>query len=154
MPRSTLYPPPPSLPQGICYVKVGVQRNWKQLLLKLIPNQLGEKCGIYLFILVTYKFTSYTRNTHEKKFHTSKRPTRKNFGPAKYPREKILGPRTDHKRNFCTHEISTRKSFGATKNLWEKLLDSRSTMTRWHEAHETYNGTWPTIVFFVKIHFC
>ena len=60
-------------------------------------------------------------DTHEKKFCTHEIPTRKNFGPTKYPREKTLDTRNTHKtRNtpeniFWTHEIPTRKYFGPTK---------------------------------------
>ena len=61
-----------------------------------------------------------SRNTHDKKFQTQKIPTRKNFGPTrkkfgptKYPREKKLDPR----------------------NTYE------GTVGRWHSNHETHNST-------------
>ena len=61
---------------------------------------------------------TYLRNIHEKKI----------FGPKKYPREKSL-----------THEIPTKKFFGPTK-FWTH----KGTVARWHETHETHNGTRPT----------
>ena len=57
------------------------------------------------------------------KFWNHEIPTRKNFRPTKYPREKILDPRNTHEKNFRTHE---------------------GTMARWHETHETHDGTRPT----------
>ena len=66
------------------------------------------------------KKTLDSRNTHDKKFQTQKIPTRKNFGPTrkkfgptKYPREKKLDPR----------------------NTYE------GTVGRWHSNHETHNST-------------
>ena len=38
----------------------------------------------------------HSRNTHDKKFWTHEIPTRKNFGPKKYPREKNLDSRNTH----------------------------------------------------------
>ena len=78
-----------------------VLKNWKQLFLgKLIPYLLGQEYGIYLFLFLTYIFTRYLRNMHKKKplnprkhprgkVWTHKIPTRKNFAPTKYSREKI-----------------------------------------------------------------
>ena len=64
--------------------------------------------------------------THERKFWTHEIPTRKNLGPAKYPRGKTLDPRNTHEKKICdplnthqkifwTHEIPMRKIFGPTK---------------------------------------
>ena len=58
------------------------------------------------------------RNTHEKKSLTHEIPTGENFGPTKYPRDKILDPRNTHEKKFETHEIATRKVFGPTKARW------------------------------------
>ena len=56
------------LQQDICYVKVCVLKNWKQLFLgKLIPYLLGQEYGIYLLLFLTYIFTRYLRNIHKKK---------------------------------------------------------------------------------------
>ena len=52
-------------------------------------------------------------------------PTRKNFGPTKYPREK-----------FWTYEIPTRKIFGLTKYTREKIFGS--TKAQWHETPGIY----------------
>ena len=41
--------------------------------------------------------------THERKFWTHEIPTRKNLGPAKYPRGKTLDPRNTHEKKFVTH---------------------------------------------------
>ena len=38
-------------------------------------------------------------------------PTRKNFEPTKYPREKIFDARNTHEKKFVTHKIPTRKNF-------------------------------------------
>ena len=40
-----------------------------------------------------------------KKILTHEIPTRNNFGPMKYPREKCLDPGNTHEKNFLTHEI-------------------------------------------------
>ena len=50
--------------------------------------------------------------TYERKFLTREIPTRKNFGPTKYPQEKSW-----------TREIPTKKNFGPTKYPREKNLD-------------------------------
>ena len=64
-----------------------------------------------------------TQNTHEKVFWTFKIPTRKYFGPTKYPRENILNPLN-----------ATRIYFGLTKYQRENVLDPRQ-----------HNGTSPTM---------
>ena len=38
------------------------------------------------------------------KFWTHEIPTRKNVGPTKYPREKMLDPLNTHEKTFRTHE--------------------------------------------------
>ena len=38
-----------------------------------------------------------------------------NFGPTKYPREKIVDPRNTHEKKLCSHEIPARKNLGPTK---------------------------------------
>ena len=53
--------------------------------------------------------------TYERKFWTLEIPTRRNLGPTKYPREKVLDPRNTHEKKLWTHEIPTRKYFGPTK---------------------------------------
>ena len=88
----------------IYYVKEGVQRNWRQLFLSVTCSVFTEgECGIYLFLFLTYMFTSNPQNVHVKKLWTHKIPIKKNFGPTKparkifeptkYTREKILDPR-------------------------------------------------------------
>ena len=52
-------------------------------------------------------------------------PTRKNFGPTKYPREK-----------FWTYEKPTRKNFGPAKYTREKIFGS--TKAQLHETHGIY----------------
>ena len=59
------------------------------------------------------------QNTHAKNFWTHEIFRRKNFGPAKFRREK----------NW-THEIHTRKNY-----------THEGTMARWHGTHETHHGT-------------
>ena len=60
---------------------------------------------------------------HEKNVWTHENTYKKNFGPTKYPREKILDSRNTHEKNFWTHE---------------------GTVARWHETQETHDGTGPT----------
>ena len=48
---------------------------------------------------------------------------RKNIGPTKYQQENILDPRNTREKNFWTHKDTT---------------------ARWHETHETHDGTRPT----------
>ena len=55
------------------------------------------------------------RNTHNKKFPTHELPTRKTFGPMKYPWETFLNLRNTHQKKSWTHEISTRGKFASTK---------------------------------------
>ena len=57
-------------------------------------------------------------------------PTRKNFGPTKYPQEKISDPQNTHEKKFRTHKIPTRKNFGLTKYPQEKISDPRNTQEK------------------------
>ena len=112
----------------ICYVKMGVLKNWKRLFLSVTYSAFTRAGVRHLFILipvlyiheVTTKHSRekivHPRNTHEKKFWTHKNTHEKKFGPMKHPREKTLDPQN-------THE----KKFGPTKYPQEKILDSRYT---------------------------
>ena len=121
--------------QDICYVKVCILKNWKQLFLsKLILNLFGQEHGIYLFLFLTYTLTRYLRNIYKKKF----------LNPRRYPREKISDPPNIHEKKCGTHEIPMRKNFRPTKYPREKITDSRrhsGTIARgprdprWHETH-------------------
>ena len=86
---------------------------------------------IYLFLFLLFykkKFQTHDpRNTYKIKFWTQEKkcrtyeiPTKTNFGPKKYPREKILDPWNTHEESFRTHE---------------------GTVAPWHETHD---GTRPT----------
>ena len=84
----------------------------------------GQKYGIY-FSFLTYIFSRYLRNIHEKKI----------LDPRKYPREKTW-----------THEIPTKKSFKPTKYPREKTLDPRNTHEKYYETTKArwHDGTKPT----------
>ena len=109
--------------------------------MQLISYFLKQECGIYLFLFLTLFLSSYStrknfkptrkmldpRNTYKIKFWTQEKksrtheiPTKTNFGPKKYPREKILDPWNTHEKSFRTHE---------------------GTVAPWHETHD---GTRPT----------
>ena len=62
---------------------------------------------------------------------------RKNFGPAKYPRQKTE-PTNAHKKKFGIHEIPTIKNFRPTKYPRENILDP------WNTHDGTNDGAWPT----------
>ena len=81
---------------------------------------MGKECGIYLLTFLSYIFTSYPGNIHEKKFCTHKVSTRKNVEPTKYPR----------KKNSWTPDILTRKTFGPTKYPREKKSRTHKILTR------------------------
>ena len=66
--------------------------------------------------IYSYSSLIYSRVPHEI-------PTRKNFGPKKYPEENILGTQNTHEIKFRIHEIPTRRSFELTQNSREKNLD-------------------------------
>ena len=87
--------------------------------------------------------------SHEKIFWAHEIPTRKNFGPTKYPREKIWTDEGNtHEKKFRTRKIPTRLSFGPTKYPLEKILNPRNThkgkMVRLHLTQDTHDGTRPT----------
>ena len=87
-------------------------------------------CATFSHPANNWKLRNYPR---EKIFET----TRKNYRPTKYPRQKTLDPRNTHEKKFGSHEINKRKYFGSTKHPW-------GTVARWHEIHETHDGTRPT----------
>ena len=113
--------------QDICYVKVCILKNWKQLFLsKLILNLFGQEHGIYLFLFLTYTLTRYLRNIYKKKI----------FEPTKIPTRKSLDPRNTHEKKFQTHQISMRKNVGPTKYPWEKIFDPQNTHEKKLRTHE------------------
>ena len=57
----------------------------------------------------------------------TKIPTRENFGPTKYPREKILDPQNTHEEQIWTYETPTRKNLRTTKYPRENILDTQNT---------------------------
>ena len=67
--------------------------NWKPL-----NHEIGHEKIKYTLEMPT---TKNFRPTH-------KIPTRKIFGPTKYPREKVLDPRNTHEKKFRAHYILTR----------------------------------------------
>ena len=79
-----------------------------------------------------------------------KLPTRENFGPMKYPREKILDPPNIHEERLWTHETPTRKNLWPTKYPSENILDPRNTHEKNFWTHEIrtnarwHDGTRPT----------
>ena len=110
--------------QDVCYIKVFLLKNWKQLFLsKLVPYLLGRST-VFIY---SYSSLIYLRGTYKKsirkKIWIHKNTHQKIFEPTKYPREKMWDPRNTHEEKLLTHE---------------------GTMTRWHEAIETYDGTRPT----------
>ena len=116
---------PPSFSK-ICYFKVCVcwKIGKKIFLSKLILYLLRQEYSIY-FSFLTYIFTRYLRNIHEKNFGSTQITSKKSFRPTNYPQEKI-----------GTHEIPTKRYFGPTKYPREKNYGP--TKARWH------NGTRPT----------
>ena len=61
-----------------------------------------------------------------KDFGTNEVPMRKNFGPTKYPREKILDTQITQEKKFWTYKIPTRKNFGPTKYTRKKILNRKN----------------------------
>ena len=133
--------PPPSLQQDICFVKVGVQRNWKQLVLSVTYSICTEGGVWQLFIFILHLCILEL--------------------PTKHPREKFLDPQSTHEKKFWTHEIPTRKNVGPTEYSQEKMLDPRNTnekifrihectMAQWYECHETHRIG--TLNFFLIVH--
>ena len=84
---------PPLLQQDICYVEVGVLKNWKQLFLS-VTYSLFIVAGVrHLFILILHLYNHEVPAKHPRdKVWTHEIPTRKNFRLTKYPRQKILDP--------------------------------------------------------------
>ena len=137
------------LEQDIWYVKVGVLKNRKQFFLSVTYSVFIGAGVRYLFIFISHLVNHKVPMKHarEKNFGLTKIPTRKKLdprntheiptrknldsqnthkkksGPTKYPREKISDSRNSHVKNFRTHE---------------------GTMARWHETHESHDGTRPT----------
>ena len=127
-------------------------QNWN--LFKSIWNRIRGLRRIYVFIFsVTLSHAankwktlnhqiSYDKkklklqNTNAKKYWTHKKPTRKMFGPTKYPQEKCLDPQNTHKKKIWNHEIPTWKILEPTKYPWEMILDPAkySRDPRWHTA--------------------
>ena len=70
------------------------------------------------------------QNTHAKNFWTHEIFRRKNFGPAKFRREKKLDPWNTHEKKFWNHEIHTRK-ITPTKVPWHDCMGpTRPTMAQ------------------------
>ena len=133
-----------TLPQGERFIRYSQTFNLSppsspSMLLDL-PILLGTR---------EYIFMNYPENTHKKKSWTHKIPTRRNIGPKKYPRQKIVYPQNTNQHKFWAHEwaheIPRRRSFKPTKHPQEKALDPRNarekifrtqvgTMTRWRET--------------------
>ena len=94
-------------------------------------------------------------------------PTRKKFGPMKYPREKFLDPQNSQEQIFRAHEIPRRKNLGPTKYQRDKSLDRREKISdswntrekiRTHKINKVNNsdpqrrdGTTPTEFSTLKI---
>ena len=65
-----------------------------------------------------FLFVFYLSLLKAMKFWSHEIPTRKNFRPKKYPREKILDSRNIREKKYRTHKVPTRKNFGPTKARW------------------------------------
>ena len=109
---STSVPPPPSPlqpQQDICYVKVGVLKNWELLFLSVTYSVLTGVRVRHLFLIPHYSQGTYEistkknldpGNNHEKKFCTHENIHEKKFWPPKYPQEKILDLRNTHEKKI------------------------------------------------------
>ena len=64
------------------------------------------------------------QNTHEKKFGTHEIPTRRNWGPTKYPREKIEDPQNTHWKKLMTHKLPMKAQW------YDVTRPTRPTMAR------------------------
>ena len=71
-------------------------------------NRFGAECVAWDIFLCHFFSCS-------QQLKITKLPTRENFGPTKYPREKILDPQSTQKKKFGTHQIPTVKNFRPTK---------------------------------------
>ena len=112
---------PSFLQQDIWYVKMSVQRNWRQLFLSITYFVFIAGEVWHLFLLISYLPihelpTKYPRE----KLPDRKIPRRKRFGSTKNPRKKFLDPRNIHEKKFRTHEVTMAR-------------DPRD--KRWHEIH-------------------
>ena len=112
---------PSFLQQDIWYVKMSVQRNWRQLFLSITYFVFIAGEVWHLFLLISYLPihelpTKYPRE----KLPDHKIPRRKRFGSTKNPRKKFLDPRNIHEKKFRTHEVTMAR-------------DPRD--KRWHEIH-------------------
>ena len=74
------------LQQDIWYVKMSVERNWRQLFLSITYSVFIAGGMWHLFLLISYL------PIHEL--------------PTKYPREKLLDPRNIHEKKFRAHEVT------------------------------------------------
>ena len=70
-------------------------------------------------------------NTHYKKLWTHKILLRKNVGPTKYPKEKLLEVGNIRNKKCWITEISThKKNFGPRKYPLEKIVDPQNTLEK------------------------
>ena len=130
----------PHLQQVIRYVKVGVQKNLKKLFLSVGYSVfIGERCGIYLILFLTYIFISYHKISTRKKLGPTKNPGEKFLEPQNTDEKKfrtceipmtILDPQSTLEKKFWTNETGSRKIFGSPKYLQEKFWDSRNTLEK------------------------
>ena len=125
----------------ICYVKMGVLKNWKRLFLSVTYSAFTRAGVWHLFILipalyiheVTTKHSRekivHPRNTHEKKFWTHKNTHEKKFGTTKHPREKTLDPQNTHEKKFGPTKYPTIKNINPRnthkKKLWTHDIPTR-----------------------------
>ena len=99
--------------------------------------------GLWNLIFLTCTCTKYPLetnldpwNTRNKKFRTHKIPTRKNFGPLKYPRENISGARRhdvttaqDHLSEAVVHSLAN----NIVNYLNEIVLGVNISKLDWHD---------------------
>ena len=83
-------PPPPTLQpqQDICYVKVGVLKNWELFFLSVTYSVLTGVRVRHLFLIPHYSQGTYEIST-----------------------KKNLDPGNNHEKKFCTHENIHEKKF-------------------------------------------
>ena len=102
-----------------------------------------------------------------KKYWTHEIPTRKNVGPTKHPRKKLVLTKYPQGKKFWTYKLPTRKILGLSKYPPEKLLDPHNTYEKkcWTSEismkknlgptkaqwHETYDSTSPTEISTINI---
>ena len=120
-------------------------------IVQIAPNQAKRRiCFLSLFLmhptnenlsimkLATWKKSWTHKNTHE--ILDPQNTDENNFGPTKYPREKILGSRNTHGKNldpqniyekkFQTHEIPTRGTMALESQdlRWQVTQKNPSTL--------------------------